>query len=668
MSLRIGIDTGGTFTDFIVSDGRSLRVFKILSTPRNASQAIFDGLQRLSLTQSIAEIVHGSTVATNALLERKGARTALLTTEGFEDILEIGRQNRPALYSLRPSRPEPLVPARLRLGVLERTLDGGEILIPADLAKIPEIEQLLRAEKIESVAVCFLFSFANPVNELAVGQALASGPWMVSLSHQILPEFREYERTSTTVVNAYLAPVMGKYLHHIKAGLESIAVAKARFRVMQSNGGSMSAAVGGQEPVRTILSGPAAGVVGASRVAAKAGFARIITFDMGGTSTDVCLVDNKIHTTHEASIAHCPIGIPTIDIHTVGAGGGSIARVDTGGALAVGPESAGADPGPICYGRGDSVTVTDANVLLGRIDPACFLGGAMQLHTEKLSDHFTRLAAALGLRAGNRAAALAAQGVIDVANARMEQAIRVISVERGHDTRDFTLVTFGGAGGLHAADLARALAIPQVLIPQNPGLLSALGTLLADITKDFSQTCLIPQSRARWTLLESTYRRMEKQAGRAMTAEGCPRRTVKCIRQIDLRYLGQSYELTLPFSRRCFTDFHVAHQKRYGYSDRNREVEAVTLRVRAVSATPKVGLRSSLRRRARGEKAEPAKIGRTFFSGRYWRARLYRRESLCTADRLTGPCIVAEYSATTAVPPDYALEVDALGNLLLHRK
>jgi N-methylhydantoinase A len=434
---------------------------------------------------------------------------------------------------------------------------------------------------------------------------------------------------------------------------------------MQSNGGSISANVGRREPVRTILSGPAAGVVGAAHVARRAGFSRIITFDMGGTSTDVCLVDGKIQTTHEGSIAHCPIGIPTLDIHTVGAGGGSIARVDLGGALAVGPESAGADPGPVCYGRGSQLTVTDANVFLGRLDPGSFLGGNMQLETEKLEGMFTRLASELGLKSGRYSAHRAAQGVVDVANARMEQAIRVISIERGHDSRDFTLVTFGGAGGLHAAELARNLAIPQVLIPGNPGLLSALGALLADITKDYSRSYLTPESAVRWPDIEHVYGDLERQARRAMAAEGCTRNVVKLIRQIDLRYLGQAYELTLPFSRGCLRHFHATHEKRYGYADGSREVEIVTLRVRAVSPAAHLTLRGNRRSRSRELMVQPVKRLKAYFTGRFMDTLLFQRDSLRPGDFLPGPCVVAEYSATTVVPPDFRLEVDAQGNLLL---
>src|SRR6185295_782278 len=466
--IRIGIDTGGTFTDFVAARGARLTSFKAPSTPHNPAEAILAGIARILEAESGSfEIVHGTTVATNALLERKGARAALITTEGFEDVIEIGRQARPDLYNLMVTRPAPLVPRELRFGVSERIGPDGSIITQLDEASLAHAVEQITSHKlgVESAAVCLLFSFANPSHEQLISRALEPLGIPVSLSHQILPEYREYERTSTVVINAYLVPLMSRYLSALVEGLravgsEQLAVGSrklavvseqsavgnislttahrqlptANLRVMQSNGGSVSAATAAAEPVRAILSGPAGGVVGALRVSAAAGIRDIITFDMGGTSTDVALCRGEARTTNEALVAGLPVAVPVIDIHTVGAGGGSIARVDAAGALRVGPESAGADPGPACYGRGDEVTVTDANLVLGRFGVPSLLGGEMPINFDRAESVLTRLGEEMSRFAGKRIdAEQAALGVIRVANANMESALRVVSVERGQD-------------------------------------------------------------------------------------------------------------------------------------------------------------------------------------------------------------------------------------------
>jgi N-methylhydantoinase A len=657
--LKVGIDTGGTFTDFVLFDGRSVRTLKVLSTPADPSVSILKGLDELGAADTDAgcEVVHGSTVATNALLERKGARTALITTRGFEDVLEIGRQNRPQIYSLEPSRPAPLVPSKLRFGITERVLYDGSVLVQLRRAELRSIAARLRQERVDSLAVCLLFSFANPTHERAIARELANLGIPLSLSHVILPEYREYERTSTTVVNAYLAPVMGRYLGSLERHLGS---RRRSLRIMQSNGGSVSGRVAIREPVRTILSGPAGGVVGAWHVARQAGHNRIITFDMGGTSTDVALCDGGIRVTNESVIAHNPIGIPVIDIHTVGAGGGSIARVDQGGALRVGPESAGADPGPICYGRGDRVTVTDANLLLGRLDASYPLGGALRLETGRLRPAFEALARSIG--AGDPVAA--AQGVVAVANANMEAALRVISVERGHDPRDFTLVTFGGAGGLHALDLSQALSIPRVLVPAHPGLLSALGVLLSDVVQDFARTVMLHGRDAAPEVLERRFAALEKKAVAAMRKEGFGGSRLRLERMVDMRYRGQSYEIGIPYSRSFEAAFHRLHERRYGYSDRLRDTEVVTLRVRARGVPPKPRIP-----RHRAGSADPARarIGSkpVRFGRRFRETPIYERARLQTGNVITGPALVFEYSASTAIPPGFACRVDEFLNLLI---
>src|SRR5205823_6154332 len=483
---RIAIDTGGTFTDCVWVERGLIRMMKVFSTPADPSQAIVEVLKKISASGPVT-VLHGTTVGTNTILQRKGARVALVTTAGFEDAIEIGRQARPKLYDFFFDRVEPLVPADLRFGIEERTASDGEILQAPTRKELEALVTNLRRKRPEAIAVSFLFSFANPKNEFAVADALNSVGVPLSISHQILPEFREYERTSTVVINAYLQPVMQKYLEKLAQRVQRLPgsrAGKSSIFVMQSSGGITTLTSAASQPVRTILSGPAGGVVGASAMARLSGVERIISFDMGGTSTDVSLVKGEVPLGTQSAIAGLPVGVPMLDIHTVGAGGGSIARFDAAGALRVGPESAGADPGPICYGRGTQPTVTDANLLLGRLQPDAFLGGEFTLDLERTrrmtGDWLKRQSCSLSLREF-------AAGVVRVVNANMEKALRVVSIERGYDPRDFTLVAFGGAGGLHACELAEALGIPHVIVPALPGALSAFGILVSDVVKDYSR-------------------------------------------------------------------------------------------------------------------------------------------------------------------------------------
>jgi N-methylhydantoinase A len=468
--VRIGVDAGGTFTDFVIfhDDGR-LESFKLRSNPAAPASVILAGIRRATRGRR-AEVVHGSTVATNALLERKGARTAFVTTEGFRDLVFIGRQNRPELYNLTPAPRSPLIPAELCFGVSERTYSGGAVEKKPSAAELQRLHRKMRDAGVESVAICFLHSYQNPANEQAAAAILTRGFYR-SVSHELVPEYREYERAATTLINAYVGPLMDAYL----AELESHDIS-----LMQSNGGHITAGEARRQAVRTILSGPAGGVVGAAAAAAAGGFERILGFDMGGTSTDVSLAEGRPTLTTEASVDSFPIRVPVLDIHTVGAGGGSIARVDVGGLLRVGPESAGADPGPACYGKGERATVTDAHVVLGRISAGQFLGGEMRIDVSRAEAAVDRIARRLSL---DRVAA--AEGIVRVANANMERAIRVVSVERGRDPRDFALVAFGGCGGLHACEIASELGIRVVVVPQMAGALSALGMLLADRVRDY---------------------------------------------------------------------------------------------------------------------------------------------------------------------------------------
>jgi N-methylhydantoinase A/oxoprolinase/acetone carboxylase beta subunit len=447
MALRIGVDTGGTFTDFVRLGPEGLVVHKLRSTPQDPSRAILAGIADLTPDGARAAVVHGSTVATNAVLERAGARVALVATAGFEDVLRIGRQTRPELYNFFVAPRQPLVDPALTFGVAERLDASGATLLKVDHAACARVAKAIAAAGGEIAAVCLLHAYANPAHERQVAAILRRAGLAVCASSDVLPEYREYERWSTTVVNAYVTPLIDRYLGNLEKNLGGRALS-----IMQSNGGSISATAARAQAVRTVLSGPAAGVVGAEAVARAAGFRRIISFDMGGTSTDVSLIDHAIATTTDSRVGDFPIRLPVLDIHTVGAGGGSIAVVDAGGALRVGPQSAGADPGPVCYGKGEALTVTDANLLLGRLDPDFFLGGRMQLDASRV----WRVAADLAERMGVGVPELA-EGVVRVANANMERAIRVVSVERGHDPREFALLAFGGAGGMHACEIAHRL-------------------------------------------------------------------------------------------------------------------------------------------------------------------------------------------------------------------
>jgi len=651
--IRVGVDTGGTFTDFVVIRGGVIEVLKEFSTPAQPEEAILRGMARIGVAVEV-EVIHGSTVATNAVLERKGARTALLTTAGFEDVLVIGRQTRRELYNIFVTRPEPIVSDELRLGVQERVLYDGTVEKAIDLSQVKRLVEQLRMEQVESVAVCLLFSFANPSHENAIAETLRPLGIPVSLSSRIMPEYREYERTSTTVINAYLAPKMSEYLNRLNDQIRTRSL-----RVMQSNGGAVVARAASEFPVRTIVSGPAGGVVGAFYIASNSGYPNIITFDMGGTSTDVALCKGGIQLTHEGEIDGLPVGIPMIDIHTVGAGGGSVAELDVGSALRVGPQSAGADPGPICYGRGERFTVTDANVILGRLPGRFFLGGTVPLAIERIEPIVNGMP---WTRRWKSIHALA-QGVIDVVNNNMEQAVRLISVERGHDPTDFALFCFGGAGGLHAADLARALGIPRVIVPRFPGALSALGLLLADARKDYSRSLLMPAESSERRIRE-VLDQLHRVGEREMKAEGFSGKAAHHVDAVDMRYRGQSYELSIPLTRGFIDQFHKAHERRYGYSTPDKPVEIVNVRTSFFGTSEKPQLRPSVKVRGTAKSIDTAMV---WINGRRMKTSIYDRESLKHGHVIRGPAIIGEYSSTTLVPVDFLCKVDAHLNLVLEK-
>jgi 5-oxoprolinase (ATP-hydrolysing) len=682
----LGIDIGGTFTDFVIFDPATgeLRTFKLLSTPQNPARAVLSGLSAERLPQASGRnlnIVHGSTVATNALLERKGACTALISSRGFRDVLQIGRQNRPSLYDLFADPPPALVPAALRYEVDERVDCQGQVLKALDVSRLPHLVADLQAAGVESAAVSLLFSFLHPEHEGSIGDALREAGFLVSLSSEILPEYREYERTSTTAVNAYVSPVLERYLAELERELAGQDGQGASLRVMQSNGGHISFGEARRNGVRCILSGPAGGVVGAIHVGRLAfgadeinlpesgsGKVKLITFDMGGTSTDVALVDGQAQATTDSTVSGCSIRIPVLDIHTIGAGGGSLATVDLGGALRVGPQSAGADPGPACYGKGRLPTVTDANLVLGRLAPDLFLGGQMSLHPDRAFEALQSLGEQLELDPIS-----AALGVIEVVNAHMERALRVISVERGFDPREFCLLSFGGAGGLHAADLARRLDIPQVLVPPMASTLSAFGMLAAEVVKDYSQTVMLPGNTP-LKEIEAGLAPLTSKGLQEVCAEGLAQADVLVEKFVDMRYAGQSYELTVPWlenGENIQRDFERLHQHTYGYAHKGAPTEIVNLRARATGQSqapdlPKAAL----------EGPDPAKAlidwrpvvlpaGNSQGSSQPASLPFYRYEELRPGNIIQGPAIVVRADTTILVGAGDTAQVDAYFNLIL---
>ncbi|MEO0561659.1 MAG: hydantoinase/oxoprolinase family protein, partial [Chloroflexota bacterium] len=655
--MLIGVDIGGTFTDFVMSDGGRLVVHKQLSTPQDPSAAMVDGLDRVTPGGLVAlkQLAHGTTVATNAILERNGAKVAFLTTQGYRDMLSIGRQDRPVLYALHPTLPPALVPRALCFDVPERMDYEGNILAPLDEAALNDILDALEREAVEAVAVSLLYSYVNPIHERAIRDAILARGLLelsqIALSHEVLPEFREYERSSTVALEAYVRPVIHRYLTNLTNKLPD----DTRLRVMKSDGGVVSAERAAARAVHTALSGPAAGVIGAHYLASLAGFPDIITLDMGGTSTDVALMQGAPHRRPQSEIDGLPLRIRLLDIDTVGAGGGSIARLDSGGALRVGPQSAGASPGPIAYGRGgEAVTVTDANVVLGRLDPDHFLGGRMSLDVESA----TRAIAALGEPAGLSTEATA-RGVLEIANVNIDRALRRVSVARGHDPRDFTLVAFGGAGPLHACDVADRLDIPRVLIPKTPGVLCAFGLLVADVALDYAHSVLSPVTEDTYTELRDIASELEATARAALSADGVPVTAQSVTVEIDARYEGQGYELTLPLSEDVAETFHVAYANEYGYRLDDTTVEVVNLRVTGTGTVEKPEI-------VREDEA-PSDGSTALLMTRPDGVRLYDRDQLSPGAVFDGEAVVIQLDSTVYVPVGWRVHVDGYRNLVMDR-
>jgi N-methylhydantoinase A len=680
MSLRIGVDTGGTFTDlcaFDESTGR-IHVRKVSSTPDDPGRAIVQGVQEL-LDQmggrSIGEIsyfAHGTTVGTNALLTGRGVRTGLITTRGFRDLLELGRGRRPHMYDLQADKPEPFVPRDLRLEVTERVRHDGRIEIPLEPEEVRRAVRQLKAAGVESIAVCLLYSYVRPEHEQQIGRIIAEEfpEAYVSLSSEVLPEFREFERLSTVITNAYVGPVVANYLARLRRKLADAGL-RCLPHVTQSNGGIIPFPTAEELPVRLVLSGPSTGVVGAATITAAAGSPDIITFDMGGTSSDVSLVQNGVpKVTSSMELDGRPIRSPMLDIHTVGAGGGSIAWIDSGNHLRVGPASAGAYPGPACYGHGQAPTVTDANVVLQVLNPEYLLNGQLRIDAQASHRAVKSLADPLGLSVQE-----AAQGIIRVVTANMARAIRVISVQRGYDPRDYVLVPFGGAGPLHTSRLAMELGSRKILVPETPGAQSALGLLMTDIRSDFMRTQMMiasPDAPADFT---KVFTELTDHASSWFAEEGIEEGRRSMLRRVEMRYAGQNYELAVDVPDGDITagtitelieSFQRAHDRMYGYSAHEEVVEAVTFRVQAIATVPRADLR---RTSPAGRTAADAVVAtREVYlpeEGGYTSCPVYDRLLLDVGHRIVGPAIIEQMDTTTLLLSSDVCVVDDLRNLVI---
>jgi N-methylhydantoinase A len=684
MSLRLGVDIGGTFTDATLVDEATgaVRIAKVSSTPRDPSAGFMDATRRILDEagvggEALRYVVHATTVATNSIIEGKVARAGFVTTEGFRDLLEIGRQVRPTLYDVHFEKPRPLVPRNLCFGVRERLEPDGSALVPLDETSVRAVAARLRDEGVEAVAVCLLHAYVNGEHERRVGEILreALPETPISLSSEVAPEFREYLRASTTVINAGIQPVVARYLANVEQRLREAGV-EAELLVMQSSGGIFSSGAAATRPVFMVESGPAAGVIAAAALGEALGQPDLISFDMGGTTAKVGLVQDGAPTVTKdyqvgaaaragiggLALSGYPVRTPVIDLVEIGAGGGSIAWIDSGGLLRVGPQSAGADPGPVCYARGgEEPTVTDANLVLGRLNPAYFLGGEIALDVD-------RARAAIEERcAGPLALSLveAAHGIVEIANAAMVNALHLISVQRGYDPRDFLLVAFGGAGPSHANALARDAELPAVLVPTSPGIFSATGLLSTDLKRDYTAAMVQRIDALEQGAPEAAFALMEDQGRRDLAREGLDAEDVTFARQLELRYVGQSYELTVPAEdvEAAVAGFHAEHDRAYGFSSEDEPVELVNLRLTAVGRIAK----PQLPRLERNGGVQPRHRRPVYFAeaGDFVECAVYDRYALGAGTELTGPAVVEELDSTTVVHPGFRAGVDEYGNLVL---
>ena len=678
MAYRLGTDVGGTFTDLVLldEDTGEISVFKTPSTPRNPADGVFDGIKNFEeKTGQIAYFTHGTTVGTNAVLERKGAKTALITTKGFRDVIEIGRQSRgwpkPKIYDFFIDKPDPLVSRNLRFEVDERIDHKGDIVKSIDAEEIKQLSLALKEADIKCIAICFLFSYANNEHELEVKDIISEAlpNIFISTSSEVLPEYREYERFSTTVLNSYVQPLVSGYLEDLKTRSEKAGILAA-IHIMQSNGGLMTIEAAKEKSVHILLSGPAGGVDSAVFYGSISGYENIIAFDMGGTSADISLIEKgSPKLTSEGYIGGYPAKIPMIEINTIGAGGGSIAWIDTGGALKVGPQSAGAAPGPACYDKGGKEpTVTDANVVLGYINPDYFLGGKMKVDKDKAFSSVLQIGKKLGLDP-----LIAAYGITEIVNSNMIRAIRIISVERGYDPRDFVLVAFGGAGPLHACRLAAELNIPKVLIPPAPGISSAIGLLVADIKHDYSITRIQEMDKFLPSDINKIWAEIEEKAISRLKKEGVSSQSIMLHRSIDMRYKGQSFEITVPVPGGEITDnvineitraFDNTHDRLYGYSC-DDPIEGVIFRVSAIGKTPKIRPKRLIKE---GGLDGALKYRRKAFFKKYddyIETPVYERDLLSPGNILKGPAIVEQMDSTTVIHPGQVGIVDDYCNIII---
>lgn len=675
--VRAGIDIGGTFTDAVQIDrDGNLRVAKVKTTPDDFARGFGEALDSLGAVSglpasAIGYLVHGTTVATNAIVQNRVARVGLLTTGGFRDVLEIGTQLRPSIYDMHQPKPDPLVPRELRLEVGERIGPEGQVIRPLRAVEVEEAARAFADSEVEAVAVCMLFSFVNPAHEEEAGaileRLLPGIP--VTLSSRVAPEFREYQRASTTALNASLLPLVGSYVGRLDEALSS-ADSAVPLHLMQSNGGVATAATAATLPVGLIASGPAAGVIGGARIASGVGVEDALTFDMGGTTADVGLVvGGKPQLRYEGEAAGHPVNLPQVDVLSVGSGGGSIARVDDFGALRVGPESAGADPGPAAYGAGGrEATVTDAHVVLGTLDPERFLGGRMKLDRDAATEAIrTRVAEPLDLSPDDAAAA-----VLRLADATMAGALRVVSVARGHDPRRLGLVGFGGAGPMHSFAIADQLGIDRVVIPRFPGVSSALGLLLADMRHDLRRTWIRRTGELGPGELDAALDELGAE-GRAVLAEaGFTEERVEISRELDMRYRGQAYELTVPVEDELSgtelvdaaeSSFHAAHERTYGHSSPVEEIEIVTLRLHV-----SVGLGAS--GWSGGEAASAAEEEREVWVPGEGRVshRVIQRSAMASVGAIDGPALIEQDDSTVLVPSGWRLEYASESALIGERR
>ena len=681
---RIGFDIGGTFTDVVLfdEDTGKYQSAKVSSTPSDPSMGAVEGIEKIlsksSLSgQGVEFLCHGTTVGTNAILEGKLAKTALVTTRGFRDVLEIGRQRRPDQYNFFAEKSRVLVPRGLRFTVNERVNYKGEAVKKLEEDEVYDLIKNLQIEKVESVAISFLFSFLNWEHEERVGKIIKENlPHVyVFLSSEVLPEYREYERTSTVCLNAAVAPVVSNYVENLEKKIASTLQIRCGMNLMKSSGGIMPSTAVSKRAVETVLSGPAAGAISTSYLGEIIGNKKLIGFDMGGTSTDISvIIDGKPRVTTEGVIGGYPFRLPIVDINTIGAGGGSIAWMDVAKGLHVGPQSAGAYPGPVCYGKGGKEpTVTDANLCLGRINEKFFLGGEMALDKEASEK-------AISEKIGkplSKNLAEACQGILDVTNSNMIRTIRVSSMEKGLDPRDFALVAFGGAGPMHAGDLAEEFGISTIIIPEMAGLFSALGLLVADIKNDYSVTKLSKIREIDYRDLLSGFEELKERAIAEFKKEKLLTDKIHFFYSMDMRYSGQAYEINIPIwgsmdqpsLEKCEKDFHRAHEQLYWWSDPNRMVEIVNLRISAISEVPKT---KPHRKESKGENSEAALKGTrpVFFKGfqNFQETRIYQRALLNPGNVIEGPAIIESFDTTVVALPSHRAEVDGFGNIIIRIK